>query len=79
MNGIIYLQRLLNKIRSGKVDSLFPISHFLDFEAGGRSLFIIDSKYYWKSQKEKSVSESHANKRVWHIERAIMKVEAAGF
>ena len=28
-------------IRPGKVDSLFPISHFLNFDAGGRSLFII--------------------------------------
>jgi len=26
--------------RPGKVDSLLPISHFLDFEAGGRSLAI---------------------------------------
>ena len=32
----------LYAIRPSKVDSLFPISHFLDFEAGGRSLFIID-------------------------------------
>ena len=28
-------------LRLGKVDSLFPISHFLNFDAGGRSLFII--------------------------------------
>jgi len=28
--------------RQGKVDSLFPISHFADFEEGGWSLFIID-------------------------------------
>jgi len=29
-------------IRPGKVDSLFPISHFLDFDASRRSLLIID-------------------------------------
>ena len=28
--------------RPGKVDSLFSISHSQDFDAGGRSLFIID-------------------------------------
>ena len=28
-------------LRPGKVDSLFPISHFLNFDAGGWSLFII--------------------------------------
>ena len=47
-------------LRPGKVDSLFLISHFLDFEAGGWSLFIIDyaevnvfaGKHYWKSQEE---------------------------
>ena len=27
--------------RPGKVDSVFPISHLLDFDAGGRLLFII--------------------------------------
>ena len=29
-------------LRLGKVDSLFPISYFLGFDVGGRSLFIID-------------------------------------
>ena len=29
-------------VKAGQVDSLFPISHFLNFDAGGRSLLIID-------------------------------------
>ena len=29
------------KVRPDKVDSLFPINHFPNFDAGGRSLFII--------------------------------------
>ena len=28
-------------IRPGKVDSLFLISHFLNFHAGGKSLFFV--------------------------------------
>ena len=36
-------RNLLLLLRPGKVHSLFPISHFPDFEAGGRSsVFIID-------------------------------------
>ena len=34
-----------HKLRPGKVDSLFPISHFLNFDAGGWSLFIMTSQY----------------------------------
>ena len=36
------LTKLFLLLRPGKVYSLFPISHFLDFDAGGLSLFIID-------------------------------------
>ena len=33
---------IMSAIRPGKVDSLFPINHFPNFEASGWSLFIID-------------------------------------
>ena len=39
---IIYNGSLSWHIRPGTVAPLFLISHYLDFEAGGRSLFIID-------------------------------------
>ena len=35
----------LSTFRPGKVDSLFPISYFLNFDAGRRSLFIMTSQY----------------------------------
>ena len=41
MSAAHALYSLGSKLRPGKVDSLFPISHFLNFDAGGRSLFII--------------------------------------
>ena len=37
----ISIRSVVASVRPGKVDSLFPISHFLNFDAGGRSLFII--------------------------------------
>jgi len=39
--GIVWI-KFKCKLGPGKVDSLFLISHILDFEAGGWSLFIID-------------------------------------
>ena len=38
--------QLLQGVRPGKVDSLFPISHFLNFDAGGWSLFIMTSHLF---------------------------------
>ena len=36
-----HYNRDMAAVKPGKVDSLFPISHFLNFDAGGWSLFII--------------------------------------
>ena len=76
-------------LRPGKVDSLFLISHFLDFETGKWSLFIIDyaevnvipGKILLKISKRNKAFQNHVQIRrhIWHIKRAIMKVEAAGF
>ena len=77
-------------LRPGKVDSLFLISHFLDFETGKQPLFIIDYaevnvSYSWQNttenHKRNKAFQNHVQIRrhIWHIERAIIKVEAAGF
>ena len=69
-------------VRPGKIVSLFPISHFLDFEAGGRSLFIIHyaklNIFTGKILKITKGMKSRVNKRAWHIERVKVKVEAVG-
>ena len=79
--------------RPGKVDSLFPINHFLDFDASRWSLFIVDyveliqpgaihACFLPKSYNHRRnlfAKESCANKRSWHIVSAIMKVEVVGF
>ena len=66
-----------------QADFLFPISHFVDFETGGRLLFIIDyaelKVFLAKTTEITKKTESHANKRAWHIEMALMKVKAVGF
>jgi len=41
MGNFIDPQYYYPNIRPGKVYSLFPISHFLNFGAGGQLLFII--------------------------------------
>ena len=70
----------VHTIRPGKVDSLFPINYFLDFEVGRWSLFIIDcaevNVFFW--QNTTSIPESHANNMAWHIESGRALVDAGG-
>ena len=66
-------------IRPGKVDSLFPISHFLDFKAGSGNYSLLIKNTTQNNERNKTVSESRANKRAWHIESEIMKVECLAF
>ena len=51
-------------IRPGKVGSFFPISHFLDFEAGGWSLFIID----YAEVIQPTASHAWQNTKATHLE-----------
>jgi len=54
---------------------------------GGWSLFITDyakmivfpGKTLLKITRGIKIPGSHANKRAWHIKRAIIKIEAVGF